>query len=124
MTERKPEPKKINPADDEIGLIDLASENQDMKTRIAYLLSILENGDVNSIEGQVTELLKNMMNFFAIYVEEIPHFESLSQEQKTALLLRFKSVAQSIAGRKIKSVDEMVQVFVFTVLSSIVENVK
>lgn len=115
--------KKLNNNDEEIGLIDLATENQDMKSRIAYLLSILENEDATIIEAQVTALLKNMMNFFALHVEQVPSFESLTSPQKRALLLKFKSVAQNIAGRKIRSIDEIVQVFVFTVLSSIGETI-
>ncbi len=114
---------KDNKPDGEVGLIDLTADNQDIKTKIAYLLSILESNDIDNIEAQVTALLKNMMNFFSNYVEEIPNFESLTPEQKKALLLKFRSVAQSIVGRKIKSVDELVQVFVFTVLSAIGENI-
>ena len=110
--------------EEEIGLIDLTSENQDMKARIAYLLSKLKTSDINEIEAQVTVLLKNMMNFFALHVKEIPSFESLTPAQQKALLLKFKSLAQNIVGREIKTVDEMAQLFVFTVLSAIGETVK
>lgn len=117
--------KKIistNP-DEEIGLVDLTSENSNLKNKIAILLSRLESDGASDIEEEVATLLCNMMGFFAKHVEDIPSFESLDPEQQKALLLKFKGVAQSISGRKIKSIDEMVQLFVFTVLSAIGENV-
>jgi|GEM_PF-6772661 len=105
--------------DTNMGLIGIAASNQNMKTKIVYLLSILESNDLDRIETQVISLLKNMMNFFSNYVTEIPDFESLTPEQQKVYLLKFKMVSRSIAGHKIKSTDEMVQVFVFTVLNSL-----
>jgi patatin-like phospholipase/acyl hydrolase len=93
--------------DTNMGLIGIAASNQNMKTKIVYLLSILESHDLDR------------MNFFSNYVTEIPDFESLTPEQQKVYLLKFKMVSRSIAGHKIKSTDEMVQVFVFTVLNSL-----
>ncbi len=118
---------KDNYLEEESGFVDLASDNQDLKNKIATLLANLGTINVDDLEDQVIAMMKNMMNFFAKHVEEIPSFDSLTPEQKRILLLRFKGVAHSLPKRKIKSVDEMVQVFVFTVLSNIgasIEGVK
>ena len=124
MTDNLPKKKLISTKEEEeISLIELASENQDLKHRIAILLAKLENSDTNEIEEDVMPLLRNMMNFFAKYVEEIPNFDSLTPEQKKALLLRFKEIANNIAGRKIRSIEEITQVFVFTILSALGETI-
>lgn len=124
MTEDLPQKKLISTnEDEEISLIDLASENQDLKHRIAILLAKLESSDASEIEEDVMPLLRNMMNFFARHVEEIPSFDSLTPEQQKALLAKFKEIASSIAGRKIRSIDEITQVFVFTILSALGETV-
>jgi hypothetical protein len=114
----------IASTDSNMDLINIAAGNQNIKTKIALLLSIIESKDINNIENQVIALLKNMLNFFSNYVDELPHFESLTLEQQKAYLIKFKSVALNITGNKIKSIDEMVQVFVFTILRTLKENIK
>ncbi len=116
-----------NYLEEESGFIDLASDNQDLRNKIACLLDNLNTISLIDLEDQVIEMMQNMMNFFAKHVDEIPSFDTLTPEQKKILLLRFKGVAHSLPKRKIKFVDEMVQVFVFTVLSNIgasIEGVK
>ena len=110
--------------EEDAGLIDLASDNQDLKHKIAVILTKLESTGVTDLEEQVSVLMKNMMNYFAKNVEEIPAFESLSLEQQQALLFKFKKVAHSLKSRKISSIDEMLQTFVFTVLSSLGEGIE
>ena len=104
---------------EDFNLLDLTSDNQDLKYKIAVILTKLETTGVTGLEDQIVVLMQNMMNFFAQYVEEIPNFNSLDQEQQKALLLKFKGVALGLAQRRIKSVDEMMQVFLFTILGSI-----
>lgn len=110
--------------EEEPGLIDLASRNGDLKLRISNIIENLETIDPIVLENQVSYMLENMMNFFAQYVEEIPSFDSLTVEQQEILISRFKAVSKSLKKRKIKSVNEMLQVFVFTVLNGISENVE
>ncbi|MCT4634833.1 MAG: hypothetical protein N4A31_01115 [Rickettsiales bacterium] len=106
------------------GLIDLASRNSDLKLKITNIIENLETIDPVVLENQVSYMLENMMNFFAQYVEEIPNFDSLTLEQQKILISRFKAVSKSLKKRKIKSVNEMLQVFVFTVLNGIGENIE
>ncbi len=114
----------IASADANMNLIKIAASNQNIKTKIAFLHSIIESKDISNIENQVIVLLKNMLNFFSNYVDELPHFESLTLEQQKIYLIKFKSVAANITGNKIKSIDEMVQVFIFTILSMLKENMQ
>lgn len=115
---------KNNKTEEDSGLIDLASRNNDLKLKISNIIDNLETIDPVIIEDQVSSMLQNMMNFFAQYVEEIPNFNSLTPEQQEILIARFKAVSKSLKKRKIKSVNEMMQVFVFTVLNVIGENVE
>lgn len=112
---------KKSSAPDELSLLDISSENQDIKNKVQELLEKLEHIDFLELEAEITLLLQNMMNFFSLHTSEIPRFESLSPEQQRALLMRFQSLTNSLLGRKIKSSDELIQVFVFTVLSAIGE---
>lgn len=125
MHKHKEKSKEIIATDEsnEIGLIDLATENPNFKYQIASLTAKLEANNDSDIEEEVAVLLGNMMNFFARFVKDIPSFDSLTPNQKKILLLKFKELAHSLAGRKIKSIDEIAQVFVFTILSSIGENI-
>ena len=122
--EEKEQAHNIVNIDTNMDLLNIAAGNQSMKTRIAYLLSILESNDAINIENQVIALLKNMLNFFSNYIDELTHFESLSPEQQQAYIAKFKTVATSITSHKIKSTDEMVQIFVFTILNTLKENIK
>ena len=108
----------------EPGLVDLASDNQDLKKKIAEILTKLESDGVVDIEEQVSVLMTNMMNFFSLHIEEMPSFDSLSPDQQKILILKFKKVAHSLKTRKIKSVDEMLQTFIFTILSKLSERVE
>lgn len=105
-------------------LINLASDNKDLRNKIAVILIKLESDGIVELEDQVCTLMTNMMNFFSIHIEEIPSFDSLSKEQQEALLLKFKKVSHSLKSRKIKSIDEMMQTFIFTILSKIEERVE
>ena len=108
----------------EPGVVDLASDSPDLKNKIAEIIAKLESDGVVDLEEQVSVLMTNMMNFFSMHIEEIPSFGSLSPEQQKALILRFKKVAHSLKTRKIKSVDEMLQTFIFTILSKLNERVE
>ena len=110
--------------DKDPGLVDLASSNYDLKLKITDIIENIEDIDSIELEAQVVEMLKNMMNFFARYVEEIPNFDSLTLEQQQALLKKFKAVSKNLIKRKIKSIDEMTQVFVFTVLNGLGETLE
>jgi hypothetical protein len=105
--------------EEESDLLNLASEDKNIKQKLAAILFKLENEGITETEDQVITLLKNMMNFFAQKLEEIPSFDSLSPEQQKALLLKFKDVSRKLSTRKIRSVDEMLQIFVFTILNNI-----
>jgi hypothetical protein len=105
------------------GLTDLASENPELNNKIATVLTKLENIGVTELEEQVAVLMTNMMNFFAGYAEEIPTFDTLSPEKQEFMQNKFKEVAAKLAGQEIKSVDEMLQTFVFVILSSLGENI-
>ncbi len=105
-------------------LISLASNNQDLKNNIAIIFTKLETMELNDIEDQVSTLMINMMNFFSNNVEEIPSFDNLTSEQKKIILMKFKKVAHNLKNKHIKTVDEMLQTFVFTVLSNIGERVE
>ncbi len=105
------------------GLVDLASNNYDLKLKITNIIDNLESIDPIELESQVALMLENMLNFFAKYVEEIPNFSSLSLEQQSRLIIKFKAVSKSLVKRKIKSVNEMMQIFVFTVLNGVGENI-
>lgn len=103
------------------GLVDLASDNQDLKNKIAEIITKLEGDGIIDLEDQVSVLMTNMMNFFSLHIEEIPSFDSLSPEQQKALISKFKEVAHSFKNRKIKTIDEMLQTFIFTILSKLSE---
>jgi hypothetical protein len=105
------------------GLTDLASENPELNNKISTVLTKLENIGVTELEEQVSVLMTNMMNFFAGYAEEIPRFDNLSLEKQDFMQNKFKEVAAKLAGQEIKSVDEMLQTFVFVILSNLGENV-
>ena len=105
------------------GLTDLASENPELNNKISTVLTKLENIGVTELEEQVAVLMTNMMNFFAGYAEEIPRFENLSPEKQDFMQNKFKEVAAKLVGQEIKSVDEMLQTFVFVILSNLGENV-
>lgn len=115
---------KNSDAEEDSGLIDLASRNNDLKLKITHIIDNLETIDPMILENQVSSMLENMMNFFAQYVEEIPSLDSLTPEQQEIIISRFKATSKSLKKRKIKSVNEMMQVFVFTVLNCIGENVE
>lgn len=110
------EPNK-NPA-----LINLAVTNQDLRKKMTDILDNLEAIDPKTLEDQVVEMLQNMMNFFATYIEQIPNFFSLPEEQQQDLIYKFGAVAASLVARKVSSISEMTQIFVFTVLNSLSEN--
>ena len=112
-----------NNNEQDLGLVDLASNNDDLKLKITNIIANLESIDPIELENQVALMLENMLNFFAKYVEEIPSFSSLSLEQQNRLIIKFKAVSKSLVKRKIKSVDEMMQIFVFTVLNAMGENI-
>lgn len=104
-------------------LINLAAANQDLRKKMTYILDNLETIDPAILEDKVVEMLKNMMNFFAIYIEKIPNFSSLPEEQQQDLLCKFGAVAASLVARKVSTISEMTQIFVFTVLNSLSENI-
>jgi len=110
--------------EEDVALVDLTSDNQDLKNKMAVILVKLETTSIDELEDQVSILMTNMMNFFAKHVDDIPSFDLLTPEQQKAVLLKFKKVAHSLKTRKIKSIDEMLQTFVFTVLSSLNEKVE
>lgn len=97
-------------------LLDLASENIGLKNKIALLIAKLDTQGIQDIEDQVCTLMSNMMNFFSQYIQEIPSFDNLSEEQKKYLLLKFKKVAYKLKTKKIKTIDEMLQNFIFTIM--------
>ncbi len=99
----------------------LNSENQDLKNKMALVILQLEAEGVTNFEEQIAVLMVNMMNFFAKHVDDIPAFDFLTQEQQDFVIKKFKNVAQSLKSKKIKSIEEMVQIFVFTVLSALEE---
>ena len=107
--------------EDEVGIIGLASNNQDLKNNIAVIFAKLETMELSEVENQVSVLMTNMINFFAQQIEEIPSFDSLTPEQQKIFLQKFKKVALNLKNKKIKTVDEMLQTFVFTVLSNLGE---
>lgn len=100
-------------------IFDTNIENSEIKSKIEILVAKLNDMDFSDVAEEVCELLKNMVNFFSLHISEIPNFDALSDDEKKALLMRFKSLGQTIFGQKIKSVEELVQVFVFTVLTAI-----
>jgi hypothetical protein len=107
--------------EDEVGIVDLASNNQDLKNNIAVIFAKLETMELSEIEEKVSVLMTNMINFFAQQIEEIPSFDLLTPEQQKIFLQKFKKVALNLKNKKIKTVDEMLQTFVFTVLSNLGE---
>lgn len=100
-------------------LVDLASDNQDLKHKMAILLTNIELIEISDLENQISTLIKNMMNFFSLQVEEIPSFDLLPIEQQQILLKKFKKIAHSLKKKKAKSIDEVIQIFLFTILSNI-----
>lgn len=106
------------------GLIDLATSNNDLKCKITNIIENIENVDPIELEEQVVAMLSNMMNFFSNYVEEIPNFNSLTPEQQQIIIQKFKVVSAELKKGKIKSINKMVQVSVFTVLSGLSENIE
>lgn len=115
---------QLNNNEQDLGLVDLASNNNDLKLKITNIIDTLESIDPIELENQVALMLENMLNFFAKYVDEIPSFSSLSLEQQNRLIIKFKTASKTLVKRKIKSVDEMMQVFVFTVLNAMGENIE
>jgi len=111
-------------SEDNISILDLATQNKELHEKIEVILQNLETQGITELEDQVSALLKNMMNFFAKYVSEIPAFDSLTPGQQKTLLLRFNSVADNLSGRKIKSIEELLQVFLFTILSGIGQTIE
>lgn len=105
-------------------LIDLASENKDLKNKVLMIITNLDHEGVHDLEDQVCILMTNMMNFFSSHIEEIPSFESFSEEQKKALLIKFKKVAHKLKTKKIRTIDEMLQNFIFTILNQIEDRVE
>lgn len=115
---------KNSDAEEDSGLIDLASRNNNLKLKITHIIESLDTIDPIILENEISSMLENMMNFFAQYVEEIPSLDSLTPEQQEIIISRFKAISKSLKKRKIKSANEMTQVFVFTVLNCIGENVE
>jgi hypothetical protein len=104
-------------------LINLTTANKDLRQKMTDILDNLETIDPKILEDQVVEMLQNMMNFFAIYIDQIPNFFSLTDEQQQDLICKFGAVAASLVARKVSSINEMTQIFVFTVLNSLSENI-
>lgn len=106
-------------SDKDLSCISIASNNNELKNKITYILDNLETMEIIDLENQIASMLQNMMNYFAKYVDDITDFDSLTPQQKKLLIMRFKGVAHSLSKHKVKSVNEMIQVFVFAVLNNI-----
>lgn len=106
------------------GLVDLTSSNNNLKEKITNIVENIDNISSEALEKQVIEMLESMMNFFSIYVEEIPNFSSLSLEQQKIIIKKFKDVSVNLKKRKIKSVNQIAQAAVFAVLNSLSNNVE
>ena len=105
-------------------LLDLVSNNPDLHDKIAVILDKMETSGITEIEEQISVLLKNMMNFFSKHAEEIPSFDSLTPQQKEGLSLKFKEIADNLSGHKLKTMEELLQVLLFTVLSTIGQTIE
>jgi hypothetical protein len=104
---------------DDDPLFNITTKNDKLKNQIAALLANLDSMKIEEAEDQVAELIINMMNFFSGYVDEIPKFDSLSEQKKNLLLKRFKAVTKNLKSSKTQIINEAIQIFVFTILNNI-----
>lgn len=107
---------------DDDPLFNITTKNEKLQNQIAVLLANLDRMKVEEAEDQVAGLIINMMNFFSGYVDEVPNFDSLSEQKKNLLLKRFKAVTKNLKLSKTQSINEAIQIFVFTILNNIAIN--
>ncbi|MEK6734592.1 MAG: hypothetical protein AABY27_05760 [Pseudomonadota bacterium] len=103
---------------EKLDISNIATQTDDLKNKIAVLLAKGESVDLNELESQVSILLINMVNFFSNYIDEIKSYDELLPNQQKYLLSQLKDMTCSIKNKKIKSIDEMLNNFVFIALSS------
>ena len=110
--------------ENKLGFIDIAESNQEIETELENLIKHSELIDESSLLIEVESMLKNMMNFFALQINEIPSFDNLTPQQKKILAAKIKFLGKEIKQKKIATSKEVAHSLIFTILNLLGERGK
>lgn len=102
----------------------IAENNQEIEKDLDNLINQAELIDESVLSIEIERKLKNMMDFFASQVEEIPLFENLTPQQRNILSIKIKSLTKELKQKKISKSNELANSFVFTILNLLGERGK
>lgn len=102
----------------------IAENNQEIEKDLDNLINQAEVIDESILSIEIEKKLKNMMDFFASQVEEIPLFENLTPQQRKILSIKIKSLTKELKQKKISKSNELANSFVFTILNLLGERGK